>query len=413
MSSRTLSAYFDDYRQGRKELALLQNFLLDVFRREPLRRGHLLNWLDQAQYEHPIPVTDFLLLRKEVEMALKSEPERTPNVEATLFNDSPGLAAALGPVPPAAPVEDDKTILAGQAKPTTAPASSAQDATLIGANPDATVVVNPNTAPSSPAVPARTAATTGTDVTRFADHRRADSGDYTPIPERSDHAGMHDPATSFDPRRQPTLTVPVPLKPPPRPSRMPLVMAGSVLALLAVLGGTITLQYWPTQDATPTNATAGTEDLNRLLRESPPGSVGPNSNPATEATSVGTTAGTADPGALTVTPPAGEDTPPAPALDSLDAPALLSLVDERIKLGLLLPDDDPATAHGALRELERRFANSTQLVTARKQLKDDHLKLSDQARAEGRWEAAQQHLDAAFNVLQPTTLTATAPSAGS
>ncbi len=61
MTTRTLSAYFDDYRQGKKDFALLQAFLKQVFDQEPVRRGHLLHWLDQAQYEHPIPVTDFLL----------------------------------------------------------------------------------------------------------------------------------------------------------------------------------------------------------------------------------------------------------------------------------------------------------------------------------------------------------------
>ena len=75
MTTPTRSAYFDDYRQGKKDFALLQAFLKQVFDQEPVRRGHLLHWLDQAQYEHPIPVTDFLLLRKEVEYALKSEPE--------------------------------------------------------------------------------------------------------------------------------------------------------------------------------------------------------------------------------------------------------------------------------------------------------------------------------------------------
>ena len=376
MSSRTLSAYFDDYRRGKKEFALLREFLLQTLRQDPVRRGHLLHWLDQAKYEPPIPVTDFLLLRKEVEYALKSEPEPASGVDATLFAD------AAAPPPDSVPiriVQPDSTVLPGQA-------------TLV-ADGGATIV-----APR---------ATTGTDVTRIAP-QTAPSGDYTPIPERSDHAGLHEAATSFDPARQATLTAPAPpLVPAHHRSRLPLLVGGSVLGLLGILGGGIAWQYLPLDATGPANTTGygATQDVNRLLQEAPTGSVGTETAARRDAST--------PPAAGTLNAMPGEDGPPQPDLRTLDGGALLALIRERVGSGLLLPADDPATAHGALRELEQRFAGSEELITTRKLLKDTHLKLSNQARAEGRWEAAQQHLDAAFDVLQPRSLSATAPSTGS
>ena len=62
MSSRVLSAYFDDFRKGKRQREELRQFMEDAIRKDPIRRGHFMGWLDQAQYEHPIPVTEFLLL---------------------------------------------------------------------------------------------------------------------------------------------------------------------------------------------------------------------------------------------------------------------------------------------------------------------------------------------------------------
>lgn len=374
MTTRTLSAYFDDYRQGKKDFALLQAFLKQVFDQEPVRRGHLLHWLDQAQYEHPIPVTDFLLLRKEVETALKTEREKTPPEEATII-------AGTGSFTPGA-------------------------MTLMAA-PEATVVANQAATLVAPAP------------------------DMTPPPERSDHAGFHEAATSFDPRRQPTLTSTAArraLQPPPRPNRLPLVAGASVLAMLAALGGALLKQNWGLEPSltTPPVADASVSApaaLNQLLREAPTGSIGdtkPSTTPLSraeplsqQASNPATSGQVALDQAGTVT---SEDTPPLPALDTLDAPALIQLISERITQQRLLPADDAASAHAAFKTLETRFAGHPGIIDARIQLKDAHLKLSDQARSQGQWEAAQQHLDAAFEVLQPEatqSLSATAPSNGS
>lgn len=380
MSSRTLSAYFDDYRQGRKDIALLRDFLLQTFRQDPVRRGHLLHWLDQAQYEHPIPVTDFLLLRKEVEYALKSEPEPASGVDSTLFAEGVALSPESVPI---RIVQPDSTVVTGQA-------------TLVANNGGATIVA-PLTA-------------TGTDVTRIAP-QSTPSGDYTPIPERSDHAGLHEAATSFDPARQATLTAPAPLLVPAQHrSRLPLLVGGSVLGLLGILGGIVALQYLPGEaDVT---GYSSTQDVNRLLQEAPTGSVGTGTATVTQRDASAAAAAGTD--TLDTAPAeASEDSPPLPDLATLNAASLLTLIRERVELRLLLPADDPATAHGALRELEKRFAGSEELISARKLLKDTHLKLSDEARGEGRWEAAQQHLDAAFDVLQPRSVSVTAPSTGS
>ncbi|MEN8670785.1 MAG: hypothetical protein ABF318_16775, partial [Ketobacter sp.] len=75
MSSRVLSAYFDDFRKGKRQREELRQFMEDAIRKDPIRRGHFMGWLDQAQYEHPIPVTEFLLLRREIEATLDTDDE--------------------------------------------------------------------------------------------------------------------------------------------------------------------------------------------------------------------------------------------------------------------------------------------------------------------------------------------------
>ena len=63
MSSRILTAYFIDFRKGKKNRQEILDYLLAEVQKDPLRFGHLMSALEQAQHDHPIPVTDFLLLR--------------------------------------------------------------------------------------------------------------------------------------------------------------------------------------------------------------------------------------------------------------------------------------------------------------------------------------------------------------
>lgn len=341
MSTRILSAYFDDVRKGRKDVAVIRQFLMDTYDRDPVKRGHLLNWLDQAQYEHPIPVTDFLLLRKEVEAALNNSSLRAPL--------------------------DDATVLAEHV-----------------VAPDALTLA---------ATAATTMATHGPDQTLAADEgatRIDHSRDITPLPERSDHAGLHNAATTI---RPPALDTEILSTPPQTPGKSRAVsrrfLVGSAVALtLIALGGVLGLQFWLKQqmaDAPVSDTTAA--DVNHALNHAPAGSIG--------------TPPAAEPGPATVevtrTEPVLTETVD---LDSLSEAELQQEIAQRAEAGHLLPTTDAASAHAALQVLEQRFPDSDNILQARIAIKNAHLKQSDAAREQGEWELAQQHLDAAFEVLQ-------------
>lgn len=339
MSTRILSAYFDDVRKGRKDVALIRQFLLDTYDRDPVKRGHLLNWLDQAQYEHPIPVTDFLILRKEVEAALNSSRQRTP--------------------------QNDATVLADQ---------------VIA--PDAVTIA---------ATAATTVATHGPDQTLAADEgatRIDHSRDITPLPERSDHAGLHNAATTL---RPPALDTDILSPPPLSPGKSRTVsrrfLLGSALTLaLIALAGVIGLRFWlkpSVSDSPASNIT--TADVNHVLNHSPAGSIGtpPIQEPHGSEKTV------------------SEHVIAEPVdLERLSEAELQQEISTRTAAGDLLPISDPASVHAALQVLERRFPGSDFALQARIAIKNAHLKQSDMAREKGEWELAQQHLDAAFEVLQ-------------
>lgn len=316
MSSRALSSQFDAYRQGRCDFDSLRSSLLHPFDQEPALPGHLLHGLDQAQHECPIPVTDFLLLRREVEQALKRGGPRTAD-EATRL----------------------------------APA-------------DLTLVAPP-------------------EATRTLPIRGHDPSLHT---ERSDHAGCHEAATSFDPHRQPAATdSATPPRRWPRRSRF----AAALLLLGAGLASLLLVVERPSRQTTP--ASTAITQVNRILEDAPAGSIGLPARGAPQHS-------------LPTTPH------PLPDLTTLDAPALLELLRQRLEQAPLLPATAPAGAHAVLDELGRRFPDSTDNRQARALLKEAHLHQAETARMQGQWEAAQQHLDAAFELVQPVP---TAPPAGS
>ena len=342
MSTRILSAYFDDVRKGKKDVDLIRQFLLDTYDREPVKRGHLLNWLDQAQYEHPIPVTDFLILRKEVEATLKNNGARPAADEATMI---------------AAPAAPDALTLVSTAITTVA--TQATDATL-----------------------AEEAATLITQMP-----------DSTPLPERSDHAGLHNAATTIRPPPVDTLSLSAQPQAPGKSlavSRRFLLWSALSLAVVAILGA-LALRYWLGQQTPrahdPRPATA---EVNHVLNSAPAGSIGTPaaSEPAPARNDI-------DEIQVTLTP-----APPALDLETLSEQELRQELHTRVEQGQLLPLTATESAYETLRVLERRFPASTELLPARISLKNAHLKLSDTAREQGQWELAQQHLDAAFDVLQ-------------
>ncbi len=339
MSTRILSAYFDDVRKGKKDVDLIRQFLLDTYDREPVKRGHLLNWLDQAQYEHPIPVTDFLILRKEVEATLKNNGGRPPADEATVI---------------AGPAAPDALTLVSTA--ITEVATHASDATL-----------------------AEDAATLITQMP-----------DATPLPERSDHAGLHNAATTIRPPPVDTLPLSAQPQAPGKSlavSRRFLLWSALALAVVAILGA-LALRYWLGQQAPRTHdARPATAEVNHVLSSAPAGSIGAPtaSEPVTASDAI----------QVTLTP-----APPTVDLETLSEQELQQELHKRVEEGQLLPLEATDSAYEVLRVLGRRFPASTELLPARIALKNAHLKLSDTAREQGQWELAQQHLDAAFDVLQ-------------
>lgn len=326
MSTRTLLAYFDDVRKGRKDIALVQQLLMEIYHRDPVMRGHLLNWLDQAQYEHPIPVTDFLILRKEVETAMKDSKPR--------------------------PADDDATVIAGSIAPD-APTLVATAITTQTA--EATLVANPGTHPDS-------------------------SGDLTPLPERSDHVGRHDAANTLRPAEMETVIAP----PPPPPARSRFRSRNLLLTSAAAIAALIAIATVLTLTGTSTGKSVDKPSDPSAL-QSPTESATPplqNANPTPAA----------------ATAPA-ETLAPTRDLTSLTQQALQQELQRRLQQGQLLPTAADHSAHAILRELDKRFPDDPQLQ-ARIAIKNAHLQHSDQAREKGDWEQAQQHLDAAFEVLQ-------------
>lgn len=349
MSTRILSAYFDDVRKGKKDVALIRQFLLDTYDRDPVKRGHLLNWLDQAQYEHPIPVTDFLLLRKEVEAALKVNGNRPPVDDATV------IAAPAAPVSP-----DSETLVAA---PVSTMTTEAVDLTLVAGGDDgATRIV-------------------GTQ-------------DSTPLPDRSDNAGQHYAATTIRPHAADTLIQSTPIQAPGRSfavSRRFMIGSGIAIAALALLGA-LALTLWLRQQAgtaTAVHSETTLSEVNHVLSDQPAGSIG---TPQTLTPPPPTAAQQISDSVTTMAEPID--------LESLTEQALQQEIVQRAEQGKLLPITSVDSAYEALRVLIRRFPDSEGIVLACIAIKNAHLKRSDAAREQGEWELAQQHLDAAFDVLQ-------------
>lgn len=345
MPTRILLAWFDDIRKGRKDIAMVQQLLVAFYQRDPARRGQLLHWLDLAQYEQPIPVTDYLILRKEVEAAMKDVKKQIRAEDATVIVGSAGPIAAE-PVTPDAP-----TLVATVLTTRTA------EATLVG-----------------------DAAT------------QPGSSSLTPLPERSDHVGLHDPADTLRPAEQDTVIVtppPAPVHPAPRLSAN-LLPGIAAAAIAGTLGLTLAL-LWPA--AAPTTPAPDTPHPAPALPEMavtepmPERVAAERLEPAPVAMTEATAAPAATPAAASVD------------LTRLDEPALQGELQRRLQQGQLLPQDAADSAHAILRELERRAPGEPHLQP-RIALKNAHLHMSDQARQRGDWEAAQQHLDAAFQVLQ-------------
>lgn len=340
MSTRIISAYFDDIRKGKQNVSVVRQFLLDTYQRDPVKRGHLLAWLDQAQYEHPIPVTDFLLLRKEIETALNNYREP--------------------------PVNDDATVMVG--------------AVTLVADAGATVI-----APSAPTLEA-TALTEATQANTAATII-ANTQDITPLPERSDHAGLHNAATTLQPAPADTIIQPAPPLPEPvrTVDRRYLLWTALPLATLALLG-VVLIGVWqsrPQPSSTPSTADLPTPEIALPASDTAPLETPADVTAGVEQTTVDATA-----------------VPVSQSLFDLGEDALVQAVERRAGEELFWPSTDRDTAYYALQVLAERFPGGNALLRAQVALKNAHLKASEAARNRGDWEQAQRHLDAAYQVLE-------------
>lgn len=352
MSPRIISAYFDDIRKGKQDLSAVRQFLLDTYQRDPVKSEPLLAWLDQAQYEHPIPVTDFLLLRKEIETALNNDRKLPASSDATVMVGAETLVADAGAtmVAPSAP---------------TLEATALTKATQ--ANTAATIVAN--------------------------------TQDATPLPERSDHADQRNATTTQQPAPVETIIQPAPSLPEPirTVDRRYLLWTALPLATLTVLG-LVLIGVWQAQPhlANPQPITNVSEPAPAI----PP--------PAYDSTTIETQAHTtaiveqttANPTAASVSQP----------LFEMGEDALVEEIERRAAAGLYWPSTDRDTAYYALQVLAERFPGGNALLRARLVLKNAHLKASEAARNRSDWEQAQYHLDAAYQVLEgAATDSASAP----
>ena len=379
MSSRVLSAYLDDFRKGKRQREELRQFMEDAIRKDPIRRGHFMGWLDQAQYEHPIPVTEFLLLRREI--------------EATLDTDDETRIA-----PPQQPVKtapDAETLVAGD-----------EGATLIapstGDEGDATEVSS-GSQPSDMArlhdVPTLIAAPGG----KLPD----------PAPEQPEDAtvvsGTHASVAATQQSAAPTPGAAQATAQPARSGKPPLIPPTWLWGSGVLISITLLLGYWALQPMTkvirvePAEPTveADTPAAAALPEQPPPQDMAPASEPQPPAGEALTAAeqvpqSTPAPEANTTA------TSVAPPLTGLSAQQALALLQQRIGEGLLLPLDQPGNAQEVFDFMEAEHAGSAELLQARQALKDTYLAASKRAQGKAQWDDSQTLLDAAFEVLNTT-----------
>ncbi|RLU01090.1 hypothetical protein [Ketobacter sp.] len=381
MSSRVLSAYFDDFRKGKRQREELRLFMEDAIRKEPLRRGHFMGWLDQAQYEHPIPVTEFLLLRKEI--------------EASLDNDEQTRI-----VPPPGPVKtspDAETLVAGneeatlvatrQADPEATEISSGSQpsdmarlhaaATLIGASPEP-----PASSPESS--PARSVSPTQpSNPDPAVEDATVVSGTHASLVDTRPRGTPESAGTATPPRSGRSTSAPF-------STSLPIWLWGSLaLVVLALGAGYWGLSAW---------------DAHPLVEETvmPPAAPAPTATVETLARAVigEPTTAPQESRSLEAEPAATAAAEPLPA--DLSPQQAMALLIDRISAGELLPLEQPGKAQEVMDYLLANHPQATETLEARQLLKDAYLDASKRAQGQGEWDRSQLLLDAAFNVLSAT-----------
>lgn len=483
---------FGRYRSREIGLSALTATLKTFLLHQPQAPRQGLGWLDLAQQRQPMPVTEFIQLRADMDyllrsLALQSPPADTDTtrIGITSPQSRPGdtlLPAAPQPLagvraehasvasaseatsPPSILGDNDATHIAGARNDSqeTRMAMPAEDdglATLMQASPQdddtATVIASPSLplddeatvlAPPLPVTDATVIAnpTTETEATVIAaplsnaSHAAASHATVTHAASTVSPAPHHAPPTITDatqvaavplppgrdapkmphsqrvPPRTVTVT-PTPVTAPAARNPTPVLatVAGIALALL-VAGGFAWWRHAP-QETGSTNETparmaksvesalpteqplTGTNTAQPANQESVTLKIEVEGMQATASTDA-TDQNTPDTsGHGSVQPPPTQAPKTAVPLPS-DADALLAVVKKRIEQHRLLPAEDPDTATYAIKALIARAPDSNAVSEARKLLSQAHLDLARQAREKGDLEAAQTHLDNAFDV---------------
>ncbi|MEE2729461.1 MAG: hypothetical protein VYA55_01510 [Pseudomonadota bacterium] len=394
MTSRVLSAYFDDFRKGKRQREELRLFMEDAIRKEPLRRGHFMGWLDQAQYEHPIPVTEFLLLRKEIEASLDNDeqtrivpppgPVKTsPDAETLVAGNE---EATLVATPQADP---DATEVSSGSQPSDMAGLHAA-ATLIGASPEPAPTPSPS---PSAAPPQRSSPAPEVEDATVVSGTHASLADTRP-------RGTPDTASSAAPPRSSRSTSA------PFSTTLPMWLWASLALVVLALGvGYWGLSAWDAHPLAERTLETTEETAEVTAKDIPPADtvetlakavIGEPTTVVRESLPLA-----AEPAATPSQPtPAPAAAQPLPA--DLSPQQAMALLIDRISAGELLPLEQPGKAQEVMDYLLAQHPQAAETLEARQLLKDAYLDASKRAQGQGEWDRSQLLLDAAFNVLSAT-----------
>lgn len=476
---------FGRYRGRQIALTELTSSLKNVLAREPqaIRQG--LGWLDLAQQRNPMPVTEFIQLRADMDfmlraMALQSGATGAANSSASdstvfasrsgttasdktgfgdfdatlptrvaVMADNDGTRVAATRIPGA----DDSTVIAGQK---TTISIEAEDATQLARSPvdeDKTQIAAPRSADNDTATLLAAPAIPADDSTVLAPGRTSPMESTTEATVLAAPRPAIEPTVIAPPIPAQTITAPSAGTPPPAPQarqlpqKMPhsqrvppraalpadrtaktagtissdapqrsasLVVAliGGIAAALLLIAG---VALWKNQHSANVDNNVEIAPPTQTVNNEPPISNVPSAQPvaATIPASSSSTSLSSDTVRLTLSVENGDEKAtsreeaaqasrqprPAPAEPlPTNADELLTIVKKRIAGGALLPADDPASATYALQALIKLAPNNNATRDARSLLSDAHLALAKKSREKGDLEAAQTHLNDAFDV---------------
>lgn len=481
---------FGRYRSREIAFKELTSTLKTFLSHHPQASRQGLGWLDLAQQRQPMPVTDFIQLRADMDYLLRSLALQTAEVDPTRIgsatprtvsmsapsNDMQSTVVQRPAEDVGATVVNNAAIALSVVDEDSAPtvikapaASEDNDATQVAANPqaftpptaamkneDATRIAPVRNDVDDATVVAKATSVADTEATVVAAKISTDertviatpkSADPTLVvaraatptapPEDATHVAAPREASPKMPHSQRvpprTTTLPdkssPPAAPAPRSSSLVLGVVGGIAAAIVLVGA---IALWKSAG---TQSQSVTPPLASSVATTPNSSITPQNDTVINTSSSVTESPTIEP-ADTLDAPQGEtvmlqleivsDTTPADKLSlaanavmstaairpsvqpippqepieplHTDINGLLTQVKQRVDNGRLLPADDPNSATFAIKALIAKAPDSNEVSEARKILSQAHLELARQAREKGDLDAAQTHLDNAFDV---------------